>query len=705
MTPSIGLGRYVVGCLAVAAVLVALGWGARRVRAAALPGWHGAPARLVEVVLGLSALSVVAQLLGAVGAFSGPPLLVGYVATGIVGGVVAGRLGAARSARPDEVPVLTPPSPLAEGIAAAVAVAVVLGQMATHVAVALGRGITHPDSMWYQAPYAARFVQLGKLTGTERTLLEGIAYPLHAYLPLNSSVLHAVAVLPFGTDFLPLFVNVAAAALTLLAAWCVGRGHGVGALSLLGGVVVLSLPTIAGSQAGQATNDVLCAGLFLAAVALLLETGVRPAPAAVAGLAAGLSLGIKLNVAVPVAVLTVGVVVLALWARRPLAAVWWFGAMAVTGSFWFLRNWVVASNPLPIFEIDIGPIHLPTLFTEEKPTLAGLLFDADVWDRWFLPGFRQSFGWAWPLLLALVFGGAVLALVLPRRRGLERLAGAVVLLGVVGYVNMSHTGDLEGAIFVLTTRYLAPVLLVGLGLLALVLAGAPRWARFAGVAAMGVVVVIDAFARHYDRTDNWPTGYLAPGAVVAAVVLIGAALLRRRQAVPHLWAGASATAALLVVGGYVAQDHFLASRYLESELPLDDINAAFRDVRDERVAVFGTEELYPMFGPDLSNRVTKVAGPQGGTPVDPCRWWRQRLNAGRFGYVVVADPVGFVPPGPAPEVLATDPAATTLVDADAGTVFRIDGDLDPTSCPASEASVPAPASEGPAQPSGAPPAG
>src|SRR5262245_22485727 len=47
-----------------------------RLRGLLLPGWEGAPARLVESVLGLSILTVLFQLLGAVGLFE-PFVLVG----------------------------------------------------------------------------------------------------------------------------------------------------------------------------------------------------------------------------------------------------------------------------------------------------------------------------------------------------------------------------------------------------------------------------------------------------------------------------------------------------------------------------------------------------------------------------------------------------------------------------------------------------
>ena len=59
--------NYLGGVLGLAAVAIPIGFAAVRLRARLLPGWEGAPARLVEVVLGVSILTVLLQLLGAFG--------------------------------------------------------------------------------------------------------------------------------------------------------------------------------------------------------------------------------------------------------------------------------------------------------------------------------------------------------------------------------------------------------------------------------------------------------------------------------------------------------------------------------------------------------------------------------------------------------------------------------------------------------------
>ena len=62
-------GDYLTGVLGLAAIAVAMGLAGVRLRGRLLPGWGGAPARLVEAVIGLSILTLLFQLLGAVGLF------------------------------------------------------------------------------------------------------------------------------------------------------------------------------------------------------------------------------------------------------------------------------------------------------------------------------------------------------------------------------------------------------------------------------------------------------------------------------------------------------------------------------------------------------------------------------------------------------------------------------------------------------------
>src|SRR5688572_4156965 len=83
------LGAYLLAAAELAAITAALAFGAFRLRAAMLPGYRGAPARLAEAVLWVSSLLLVCETLGLLGLFEEVPLLVGAVGVGIVEGLVA----------------------------------------------------------------------------------------------------------------------------------------------------------------------------------------------------------------------------------------------------------------------------------------------------------------------------------------------------------------------------------------------------------------------------------------------------------------------------------------------------------------------------------------------------------------------------------------------------------------------------------------
>lgn len=658
---------YLAGWLAIVAVVVALAWGAWRLRGAVLPDWSGAPARLAEVVLAVAVPVALAQVLGAVGWFSRGPVLVTWVAAGVAMGLI-GR----RYAPVPQVVTVDPPgrSPREEVVAATVAAALVAAQWTTHAAGTLATGMTHPDTLWYHQPFSARFLQRASFTG-----LDALGYSESRYFPFNSELVHAVATMPFGRDVLSPLVNLGWGALALLAAWCIGRRRGVGALCVLGAVVVLGVPTLAGTQPGQASNDIMGAALLLTAVALLLEGQLATRPTVVAGIAAGLALGTKLAVAVPVAILTVGIVVLAFRARRRVVAVAWAVPLVATGGYWFVRNWVVADNPLPFFEIRLGPLVLSERAEESGPALISHLTDASMRDQ-YLPGLWDAFGRGWPVVLALGLGGAVLAVA--RGRPLERVVGAAALGGVIGYLFTPNTAGLS---FGFNLRYLGPTLLLGYPLLALQFEEAgTRWRRAAWI-TLAALVAVGATAPHRERIEAWPSDGLVAGVLVGVAVLVGAVALMRMRPPARL---SAAVAALLLVGvcmagGWWVQREYLEHRYVDAGLRLDDVNAFFREVSDERVAVFGTVEVYPTFGLDLSNEVTQGGAAGTDRSRDPCREFED-VWRGRYDYVVLTQFGVVFASRPPEEWFLEDANATEIVRDGESVVYKIDGPLHPVAC-------------------------
>jgi hypothetical protein len=654
----LGVGRYLLGCLAVAIALGAVAWASVRVRAWLVP-WRGAPARLVEATVGIALVTGVAFVLGAIGAFAGWPLLI----TIVVASVIVERL-AVRIPGPafvmDDGP--TVPSRPFERVVAVLTVAVVGAQWVSHTAGALGHGMTEGDTLWYHGVFAARFVQEGKLA-----ILPDLGNAAQAFFPANSQVYHAIAFFPFDRDLLSLPFNLVFATVALLAAYCVGRRRGLGALCVTACAVVLGLPGIVGVHPGQATNDVLCATFLLVAIALVLEGGVEPLPLGLAGVAAALSLGTKLTVSVPLTVLTVFVVVVAVHRRRPALVVAWLVPLGIFGSFWFIRNWALVDNPLPFYDIHLGPLHFRDVtHLSDNASIADHVFERSTWSRVFRPGLRQAFGRAWVLVCATP--GIAGLLVLGRHRTTaERLAGFVAVAAGIGYVFMPFTMELGGAAFAATARYGVPALLVGMVLLPLAvwLDRAPTWLRAVAGAGFLTILVLDLVAPNVERFAPWwmPDRPLAIG-ITAVVLVVGLAAWAVGRA--GWWVLAPLLAVVVVFGGFFVQRHYLERRYrVGAGLRLDSAYQYVNAHEPETVVPFNTIQFYPFFGPSFANRVLVFAPPVSARSAEPavrCAEW-QRAFRRRDVTLIVVGPDGVLAEQPDPAWITGSPSLH-VVDRD-----------------------------------------
>ncbi|MEX2394166.1 MAG: hypothetical protein WD826_06780, partial [Actinomycetota bacterium] len=487
--------RYLVGLVGVGALFVPPAFAAIRLRRRLLPAWTGADARIVEVVFATAAILAVSQLLGAVGAFRiwavYPVMLV----------VSAGGLVLARSLRrPVDVAVVGTshrPWELAIVIAAAI---VVLSLWSLPFFASLSSGPVDVDTQTYHLPNAAKFVQDGWLTRLHHTTPDN-AIPYH---PANSEVIHALLMMSFGSDFLSLFVNHAWAVLLIVAAWSFGSRWNASAPSAIAMCVVLATPTLVSTQPGSAMNDTMGLFFFTASVAILVRSNGELVPTITAALAAGVAVGTKLTLLVPVAALTLVLPVFTTLGGRRLLRPFlaWVGCLALTGSYWFIRNWVRVDNPVPALDIHLGPISFDRvpmkLIDHYGYPVAEYIFDADVWRKAFIPGFENAAGRIWPVLivaplLALFVAGFA------RRDLILRSLALVGLIGVLGYIGTPATAfgfRGEPVLFAQNVRYVLPSvclgLLIGVALLR-------RW-------TLPVAVVLSAATLATLAIPPWPPG-------------------------------------------------------------------------------------------------------------------------------------------------------------------------------------------------------
>ncbi len=756
----VSAGTYVLGILALATVGLSLGFTAYRLRQKLLPTWDGAPARLVESVVAVALLIWLGELLGTFSLFYawalvGSSLLLGVLAwTLLPGGGVAGGTtpeDALATAGGGGSPAATGPAgpgPLAWTVTIGV-IALVFAHWGLTTKDALDRGIFNFDSLWYHMPFAADMVQSHSITG--------LHYPetvfTNWFYPQNSELLHATGILLTHRDTLSLFLNFGFLALSFLAAWCIGRPYGRGHLTVIAAAIVLECHTLVVREPGAAKNDLMAAALLLAAAAILVnalprvsrgwrggrgvEDGPWPARSAplpprqdpranepralmwaiaAAGLATGLAVGTKSTAVAMAAALTLAVIALAPTGRRWAACGWWFVPALLGGGYWYLRNLIVAGNPLPQ-ATSIGPISLPhpERLQEGRPNfnIVHYLTDTGVWRDYFEPGLHQAFGALWPLVIAVAVAGALLAL-FRTRDGVLRWMGAVALIGLIAYLftPLSAAGA-EGAPvgFAINIRYAIPPLLLGLTLLPAALppptgryvkatltyrpVGGWFWGAMAGL----VLVLVatdrsDAVLRDPARLFAWGLAFLV------VVVPAGLLLARARGASRGIVVGGFAALALLVVAiGYPVQRHYLEHRFLndvpaEERIPGANLDSAYtwaRDVGNARIGLAGTTAgflQYGLYGTDLSNRVVYLGekGPHGAYNAIPtCAAFRAAANAADLDYLVTTPFLNFIDPStpiPSPEAkwLRNDPAIKPINRSGPVTVWKLEGKLNPEAC-------------------------
>ena len=759
----VSAGSYILGIAALAAVVLSLGFSAVRLRQRLLPTWEGAPARLVETIVAIALLIWLSEILGTFNLFyagalvASSLLLAGAIAWRLPGSAAspAGGSGAggspphegcggqglssvgARSRRPEQRAVQgEPPAPLSgpAGLSA-LSLVVTVGVVALVVAHwglttkdALDRGIFNFDSLWYHLPFAVDMVQSHSVTGMHYTDTVFTNW----FYPQNSELLHGVGILLTHRDTLSLFLNFGWLAVAFLAAWCIGRPYGRGHLTVVAAAIVLECHTLVVREPGAAKNDLAAAALLLAAIAILVNAwvanraeregagkeaspgaggskreegrGFLPVgwPLAAAGLAVGLAVGTRLTVLAMAAALTMAVVVLAPGGRRRAAAGWWFVAALLGGGFWYLRNLVVAGNPLPEVA-HLGPISLPhpERLQTARPdfSIAHYATDTGVWRHYFAPGLHDQFGTLWPFV---VVGGAVaalLALAMGRNR-VVRWMGGVALFGMVAYLftPLSAAGA-EGApdAFAINVRYLIPALLAAIVLLPLPRAFDQPRRQWPLLAVLLVVLLIT------DRSDAVLRDPSRVFGVLLAVlfVLIPAALLFAHS--QRAWRGAIAAglvalAILIAAIGYPVQREYLRDRYRNdvaaTSIPGMNLDSAYRWARgiaDARIGLAGTTAGfagYGFYGTDLSNRVVYLGmkGPHGAFNAIPtCRAFRAAVNAADLDYLVTSPFLNFIHtdnPISSPEAgwLRGEPAVVPIDRSGSATVWRVRSPLDPAAC-------------------------
>jgi hypothetical protein len=437
------------------------------------------------------------------------------------------------------------------------------------------------------------------------------------------------------------------------------------------------------------------------------------------GLAIGLAAGTKLNFLLPAAVLVLGLTALAPSGRRWTTLLCTGGMALAGGGYWYLRNLIHSGNPLPWIH-HLGPIDLPSpeqaLGGREAHSVFSYLTNSSVWSDWFFPGLHGALWILWPVVGAAALAGLLLALIpllfsrtstSPPRWWAENssqggvfgpptsaagrtVAGVLAIAGLVGLaaavswlVSPTSASGPSGMPrgFESGLRYLTPALILGLALLPTV---PPLRALAARLASLGPA---------FGERPVPPVDHSAPAADGLHLAPHSGGKRRRsveEERLPRRWVAAIVAGAVVlgVVVGYPVQRHYLHDRYRDPSFTTPGLDAAFawaQGVSGARIATTSTRQ-YPLFGTDLSNRVAYIGikRPHGGfEEAQNCQQFRRLINEGDYDYVVATrDRIEPGKPAFPPQAKWTEgPNAEVVLKKKPTVVFRINGPLNPKTCP------------------------
>ncbi|MFP5387900.1 MAG: hypothetical protein ACLGG5_01190, partial [Thermoleophilia bacterium] len=361
--------------------------------------------------------------------------------------------------------------------------------------------------------------------------------------------------------------------------------------------------------------------------------------------------------------------------------------------------------------------------------------DTGVWRHYFEPGLHQAFGSLWPLVLLAAIVGGLLALLRGRDK-VVRWAGAVALIGLLAYVftPLSAAG-IDGAPvgFSINIRYAIPPLLLGIVLLPVAIRHLDGWRQWTLLGGLLAVLVVtdrsDAALRDPARTFGIPLAFVL--VILPAALVWASSRSAGAEAPPPAGGAAGGTApeeALatgrgggspaatgpagrrrlsLVISGFVAlillvlaigyplQRHYLEDRFdSSSEVPGLHLDSAYQWARgksDARIGLAGTTAGflgYGFYGTDLSNHIIYLGekGPHGAYNAIPtCFAFRATVNAADLDYLVTTPFLNFIHtsnPIPSPETtwLHGDNAAVPIRHDGSTTIWKLNGELDPSGC-------------------------
>lgn len=601
------------------------------VKRAYFAAWRGSLAVVTLVLIGLCWALVLGQLLGAVGWLRTPPLVICSLGSAVAAKLAYQRFHVTRADGTDD-PAPTQPALL---IATVLLVLFVGAVWTARTVITVRRGIYDPDSLGYHLPFSAIFAQTGHASPI------GYRYPSAPiqFFPGNDELLSALAQVLTHSFVFAAVKNLLFAGLLLVAAHALGKRFNAGLLAVSGTAIVLGLPSVAFSQAGEAMNDTLPLLALLGGLAVLAHARDRPAPYVLAFACAGMAYGSKYSAVLPAAAL--GVFALRLLRARATTnrlrtmGVGVLASLAVGGS-WYLRNAISYGNPVPPARIALGPFqlrHVATGGARESYSVAWYLVRGEGL-REFWHGLSLGLSPLFLVVVVAVLFGAVAGLRSSDvfRRGLS----VVALVAGVAYLILPGSAygrrGTPGGGFVINLHYAMPALVICM--VAAAIAVGRRQLAWA-VPLTGLFVVATSI-RPGQRVRIWAPeiGGRWFALLLAAALAGGVVAWMSTQNPLTRWVrtAAAAPAVLACVGVLVIVRQY--PRLSET----DAVQRWAASVPPTRIGGW-VPAAGLLYGPGARHRVVTLTRdlPNDGGPVvlESCPAWMQALRKGSFPYSAV----------------------------------------------------------------------
>lgn len=310
------------------------------------------------------------------------------------------------------------------------------------------------DNLAYHLPFMVDWLQHGDLW---KVYYSAFAGPL-GYYPSNFELLDLWIALPFHSDLMINLINIPIFVLLPLVLYKVARNFGITSQASLLVVILFLMMPVTMRQLGVPLVDIYFCLTFLWGLFYLQEyrkTG-HLNEVFLAGLALGLFAGTKyLGIVYIVPLVIIFMIFLFLSSKKRFKSLWWgmllfLSAMFLTGSFWYLRNWIDTGNPL--FPTDVA-IAGHTIFQGYLGITDNLVqtslvsnipleYSFDYFaDRFFVMVGGQSFLFlsCFVLLLIIIVIKGILAFIgkdqiKRKREGLRFIAYILVVGAIVTYL-------------------------------------------------------------------------------------------------------------------------------------------------------------------------------------------------------------------------------------------------------------------------------